>query len=218
MSPAAAQTILPPPRSRATLRSRLQQATRIPHQKLERHFALDRRWTRQDYRALLEKLWGMTLPLEESLTRIDWQGSGIVMQDRRKRAWLEADLADMGMTASAITALETCHDMPLPENLASGLGALYVLEGATLGGQVILRALQPQLGISSHAGGRFFASYGKAVGAMWRGYLAALERIGEAPAVADAIEGAALQTFCACERWFARPGRAAAAADKHLHV
>lgn len=206
------------PRTRTNLRARLRQATSIPHRKLERHFALDDVRSRHDYRALLEKLFAITLPLEESLSRIDWRDSGIVIADRRKLSWLIADLDDLGMTAPALAALERCRDLPRLDDPASGLGALYVLEGATLGGQVILRSLPPLLGISPLFGGRFFASYGKAIGAMWQDYLAALEHVGGSPLIADRIEAAALETFAAWERWFARDGRASRRLDENIHV
>jgi heme oxygenase len=40
------------------------------------------------------------------------------------------------------------------------IGTLYVIEGATLGGQVISRHLYRHLGFSANAGARFFNGYG----------------------------------------------------------
>ena len=54
--------------------------------------------------------------------------------------------------------------------IAEGIGCLYVLEGSTLGGQFILRALQERLGLSPDREARFFASYGKHVGSMWKSF------------------------------------------------
>ena len=61
------------------------------------------------------------------------------------------------------------------------LGALYVLEGSTLGGQVISRAVAPSLGTDSLA---FFTGYGSLTAALWSSFVAALDRYdGDADAV-----------------------------------
>jgi len=185
------------------MRWRLRQVTNDLHLSVERHFDLPgRHWTRDSYRRLLERLWGFHAPLEVALARLDWQGTVIVPGERCKRAWLEADMLHLGMNPASIAGLEMCHNLPAIRNMHDGLGALYVLEGSTLGGQVILRALQTALNISPLAGGRFFASHDKATGAMWRSYLDALEEAGAAPTAAGAIERAALATFTAFDRWF----------------
>jgi len=63
---------------------------------------------------------------------------------------------------------------PVPLTRAEALGMLYVLEGSTLGGRIILRALagrgvdDPNLA--------FLDPYGAETGARWRGFLAVLSR------------------------------------------
>ena len=57
---------------------------------------------------------------------------------------------------------------------AEALGALYVIEGSTLGGKTILKALQSQ-GIST-GDLHFLDPYGKDVGMYWRAFLKVLER------------------------------------------
>ena len=201
MNGAASQFNLAQP---VSMRHRLQRVTLDLHRSVERHLALTgRSWTQISYRALLRRLWGIYAPLEQALMDIEWQGSGIAIGERRKLFWLEMDLSCLGLDREIISGLEICRDLPSIDNIARGLGALYVLEGSTLGGQVILRTLQPQIGITPHRGGRFFASYGKGVGEMWRSYLASLEHIGRSPEVADTIECAARDTFAAFDRWLA---------------
>jgi heme oxygenase len=186
-----------------SMRSRLRNVTQSLHRRAESHFGLqDRTWDRDSYRTLLERLWGFHAPLEDALMRLDWRGSTIAMDKRRKRAWLEADLLYLGVEPDAFSRIATCRDLPAMAHLHDGIGALYVVEGATLGGQVILRALQTQLDISPLAGGHFFASHGRAIGAMWRSYLDVLEEAGKAPHAAEATERAAMQTFSAFDRWF----------------
>ena len=190
-----------------SLRARLQQATLKLHRSVERHFDLaDRTWTAGDYRRLLERLWGIYVPLECALTRLDWRECGFDAAARCKSSWLKADLAHFGLSHMSIADLPHCDDLPKLDTAADGLGAFYVLEGATLGGRVILGALEPQLGISPEAGGRFFASYGAAVGQQWRSYLDVLEHYGATPPASNSITHSAIRTFESFERWFAAPG------------
>ncbi len=191
-------------RPSAALRNRLRHSTQKLHADVERHLDLDRPyWSAQSYRHLLEKFWGIYHPLEKLLASVDWANCGIEFSERSKTDWLLADLAYCDIWPATIGDLDVCNALPRLDDMASGLGALYVLEGATLGGQVILRNIGPQLGLSQAAGGRFFASYGSQVGAMWRDYLSILERQAGATDVENAITRSAVETFSAFERWFA---------------
>jgi heme oxygenase len=183
------------------LRMRLRHATERLHRRVEEHLdLLGRSWTPAAYCHVLETLLAIYAPIERGLTALDWSDSGIDVATRCKSHWLEADLAHFGVDAKSLQM--TCPDLPQLETVASGLGALYVLEGATLGGQMILRRMQPQLAISSTNGGRFYASYGTHIGAMWRSYISALENAAQSPQLASEIEFGALETFGAVERWF----------------
>jgi heme oxygenase len=64
-----------------------------------------------------------------------------------------------------------------PDGLAQALrlhspeaawGALYVVEGSALGGQLIARQLSERLGITAERGGAFFAGWGERTGSRWR--------------------------------------------------
>jgi heme oxygenase len=182
-------------------RMRLRHSTETLHRRVEKHLdLLGRNWTPAAYCRLLETLRAIYAPIERRLTALDWSGSGIDVSARCKSHWLDADLADFGVDVESVQM--TCTDLPRLESIASGLGTLYVLEGSTLGGQIILRTLRPQLAISSTHGGRFYASYGAQIGAMWRSYISVLENAAQLPQHASEIELGALETFGAFERWF----------------
>jgi heme oxygenase len=73
---------------------------------------------------------------------------------------------------------------------AEVLGVAYVVEGATLGGVVLLRSLEPA-GLPC----RFFASYGARRGAMWQAFRRHAEAFEQRGGdVARAVD-AAQQTF-----------------------
>jgi heme oxygenase len=57
------------------------------------------------------------------------------------------------------------------------LGYLYVMEGSTLGGQVITKMLKNQLQITPDQGGRFFHGYGDKTKIMWNDFCATLSSI-----------------------------------------
>ena len=81
-----------------------------------------------------------------------------------------------------------------PRSPAECLGALYVVEGSTLGGAMIGRALAPHFGDAC----RFFLGHDKA---LWRELLASLEAlVGDRVAEVAAL-GAAAATFSAFEIW-----------------
>jgi heme oxygenase len=50
-----------------------------------------------------------------------------------------------------------------------------VLEGSTLGGQIIAREIASQLGYTAENGCSFFASHGAEVGTMWNQFRKAIE-------------------------------------------
>ena len=186
----------------APMRPRLRQVTAELHRSAERHFGLESRaWDQRAYRAMLERLWGFYAPLENALMRLDWRRCAIRMEVRCKRAWLESDLVSLGAAPEDLSRLEACGALPCLEDVPEGLGALYVVEGSTLGGQVILRTLQDILDISPRAGGLFFSSYGRGTGAMWRDYLDVMEDVARTPRAAHAIERAAVETFAAFDHW-----------------
>jgi heme oxygenase len=190
------------PKRMSGLRGRLKQATEALHNSIERCLDLDNHdWTIGTYRSFLMRMWGLFAPLERALDAIDWRNSGIDMTKRRKVAWLESDLKQLSKGEIVLPALEMCGCLPRLNCVEEGLGALYVTEGSTLGGQIVMRKLQRVLSISPDAGGRFFSSYGDNTGSMWRMYLEVLEHFA---AVTDAdikIERSAIQTFTAFDLW-----------------
>jgi hypothetical protein len=65
---------------------------------------------------------------------------------------------------------------------ARRLGALYVVEGSTLGGRHLARNLDPLLGSTESAGRRFFLGRGADTNAAWIGFLARMTLFAGTPA------------------------------------
>jgi heme oxygenase len=184
--------------------TRLRQCTRTQHERLERGLALlDAVVTAARYRALLTRMYGLYEPLERALAVAQAHVSiDLDLAARRKVPLLETDLATLGLSSRDIGALPRCRALPPLDTAPQVMGCLYVLEGSMLGGQVITRALHDALGLTPERGAAFFAGYGAATGARWRGFREMLEDFSGSDAErVDAIVGSASATFDCFERW-----------------
>jgi len=107
---------------------------------------------------------------------------------RRRSSLVARGLGSLGQSAFADgTASLDIHTS------AEALGALYVLEGSSLGGRVILKELKRRG--ASLAGLGFLDPYGPDTGERWRSFLMILEReLNSCEQKAEAVKGA-LRTF-----------------------
>jgi heme oxygenase (biliverdin-IX-beta and delta-forming) len=148
---------------------RLRADTRSLHARVEKRVDLAHRCATKDaYRGLLVQMFGVHAAIEAVLARLDWTSVGIDLAQRRKTHHIRADLALLD--GQEVGPPPLCNDVPQLRTLAEGFGCLYVVEGSTLGGQVIVRHLRQSLDLSPGNGASFFASYGPEVGSMWRAF------------------------------------------------
>lgn len=87
---------------------------------------------------------------------------------RQKGHLIETDLAQLASQSAA--ALSTYHPFTTVD-VAFALGYMYVLEGSTLGGRVILKHLASRLPVDERFGGAFVAGYGNETAAKWKTFL-----------------------------------------------
>ncbi len=78
---------------------------------------------------------------------------------------------------------------------AGFMGALYVMEGSTLGGRFIARHVEQVLGLEPGRGDAYFQGHGEATGSLWRETTAAIAEVPEAQA--EVVIAAAKRTFAA---------------------
>ena len=83
----------------------------------------------------------------------------------------------------------------------SALGAIYVLEGSTLGGKIIKDLIWKQLGISSNLGFAFFNGYGSDTVTMWQTFKLAIDRQSFTKGESLEITAAANSTFTTLKKW-----------------
>lgn len=187
-----------------TLMVRLKRETRPHHERIEAAVALLRpTLRREEYRQHLARLLGFYRPVEQRLGEHAqaWASGGLDFGARRKVEWLRADLLALGLSPEQLAVLPECTALPRLEGLARAWGCLYVLEGATLGGQILSRHIGRTLGVTPETGGAFFRGYGEATGPMWRRLGEALSACAVAAAAPAAVVEGAQETFTCLEAW-----------------
>jgi heme oxygenase (biliverdin-IX-beta and delta-forming) len=116
---------------------------------------------------------------------------------------LLVDLQTIGFDPSAAETVPLWCPSVRFVSKGSLLGALYVLEGSTLGGIQIARALKDRDGDDIGKARLFFVGRGECQGAIWRELLKELESLCEDDGEARQAEDAAVTTFRAFEDWMA---------------
>lgn len=195
------------PGAPSPLLSALRRATCAPHQQLEAR--LDVPGEARPYRRLLAAFAGYHGPCELALREaggLDALGLDAASRLGWRSRALRDDLLALGMTAREIVELPRCRALPAVRSAHAALGCLYVIEGATLGGRVLLERVQASLGVAPDAGASFFAGYGAATDAMWAGFTAALAALPADEAVERVVVAAAVDTFATLERWLGERG------------
>lgn len=181
----------------------LKEATGSRHAALESRLPLlDTDMSKARYLQFLQLFWGYYEPLETQLQALPyWNAISFDYTGRNKTPQLRQDLCALGETPESIQSLARCQHLPTLANQGQLLGCLYVIEGATLGGQIITRHLKSNLGLTPLTGGAFFDGYGAQTGDRWKAFCAMLRaNAGESAHHGD-ILASANQTFETLGQW-----------------
>jgi heme oxygenase len=190
----------------------LREATAAHHARTEAVIPiLDPALDRAGYAEILRRMLAVYAPLEFAIERALAADARVTelpdptvldLPARRKVPLLRRDLVALGddpalVEAAVVSALDASDvGGAWPRTAAEAIGALYVLEGATLGGQIVCRQVAPRLGLDLAAGCAFYGSYGPRVGPMWRAFGAFVGAFdAAAPQARDAVVDAARATF-----------------------
>ena len=112
---------------------------------------------------------------------------------RRKLPWLLDDIAAVGLgDEHACTADATRFSLDHP---GAVVGALYVVEGSTLGARQLSQWAQGIEGVSGGHGARFFRGYGEHRATYWADFAAFLDSLTPSPAFSRHAVDAALAVF-----------------------
>jgi heme oxygenase len=177
--------------------ARLKTETRSQHQQTEGDVDLMRDdFNKENYRDLLVKFYRFYKPYEAKVSEMIGQnGIDFNHHERLNTPKLEKDLRELGMSDEEIAAIETTDDLPRLDSSERVFGSLYVIEGSTLGGQVISRHLKQSLGLDETNGVAFFSGYGRDTGPMWKGFGKAITNFADQSDNHDEIIAAAIETF-----------------------
>jgi len=189
-----------------SLLARLKSETSHLHSRIEQVVPLLRpELDRPAYRRYLERLLGYLRPIEAMLAGFaaSWAEYGLDFEARRKTQLIEHDLLALGRSPEDLSALPLCADLPAARSLDEAWGCLYVLEGSTLGGQVLLRTLGPRLHLSRSDGLSFLSGYGERTGATWKAFAAAVGDFDAGGCDRPAVVRGACETFATQMAWLA---------------
>jgi heme oxygenase len=182
---------------------RLRQATGARHTALECQLPLlDPQLSREHYRHFVTRFLGYYAPLETRLLALPWwHRIGFNYAERYKTPHLVQDMLALGVTADTLATFPRCKALPQLDSLPQALGCLYVIEGATLGGQLVTRHLQAHLGLTPASGTAFFNGYGAHTGARWQAFGAVLDSFTGRAGDHQAIIDTANHTFETIDQW-----------------
>ena len=181
--------------------TRLRAETRDLHDAAESTVGLlDGPFDIRAYQAVLQRWYGFLVVLEPRLTAWHHAHGLLDWEQRHKIPLLATDLETLGVDRAARLRLPRCPLVPTLAGTAEALGALYVVEGSTLGGRV----QQDRLPAGSVPDGaqHFLGAYGPDLGRRWHGYRVVTSRwVSGEPARADAVVAAARATYEALVAW-----------------
>ncbi|HWJ29460.1 MAG TPA: biliverdin-producing heme oxygenase [Flavisolibacter sp.] len=153
--------------SETSVASALKDATKELHQLAEAslHPKLHQIVSRQDYASILKMFYGYFHPMEALISRYITEKQLPDITERRKSSLIMDDLHSLDCD---LKNTDICASLPTINDVLDALGAMYVLEGSSLGGRMITKILLR----NQHAGLttnhlRFFNGYGEDTGPKW---------------------------------------------------
>jgi heme oxygenase len=154
------------------LSEKLKIRTLVNHQQLEKQLVFQLRNIRnkEHYVRVLQLFYSYFTALEHKISRHIGTAELIDLPQRRKSENL---LLDLNAIYGKIPLIAPDDYLPEIIDQAQAFGALYVMEGSTLGGQVIAKMVEKQLGLAT--GTTFFKGYGDQTLKMWNDFKLVLD-------------------------------------------
>lgn len=114
--------------------------------------------------------------------------------ERKKMPLLQKDVEELAIGEEAL-ALPAAGQLPRAEEPYGALGCMYVMEGATLGGNVIVKSLRKNEHLSGIKNFHYFGCYGGDTGRRWKIFLEVLKEKGKEAEAQQQIVEAAKATY-----------------------
>ncbi len=120
---------------------------------------------------------------------------------RQRLLMIDKDLSHLSGYHSASAAFDG-PSSPGYNSIPYALGCMYVMEGSTLGGRIILKHLEKQLGLLPGEGASFFEGYGDETGRLWNSFISVLLTYSSQNDADNAIIAGAKDTFRSIKNHF----------------
>lgn len=156
---------------------------------------------KDDYALLLKMFYGYFGGLEE---HIDAAIDTTLMDDYHQRRKTSAIAEDLQALNADVPTVANGDNLPSITNHLQALGALYVIEGSTLGGKIISKMIAQKLDPSHSDALSFFNSYGDDTMNMWNSFKDKMNSQAQTEAEQAVVTETANSTFRHFADWIAR--------------
>lgn len=148
----------------------LKKSTLVEHAELEKKLVarIKKIQDVSGYTNLLKLMYGFYKPLQDRLTTVAGPATTGASFSLRVSDSILQDLADLN--AVSTDTIPLCSAIPEIHTPAAAMGAMYVTEGSTLGGQIITKMISGKLKINTDSGFSFFNAYGDDTMARWKNF------------------------------------------------
>lgn len=180
---------------------KLRLETRADHDELEAIGLSDKimsgTLTPEEYKKLIKVHYLVHRSLEEQLEMLNVQQHfpEVHFEERKKMPLIRKDMDDLGVDEVEMVKYKVAGDLPDPQEPYGLLGLMYVMEGATLGGMVIVKSLKKNDQLKGIDQFHYFGCYGGETGKKWKSFLEILQGEGNKPAAKEQVVSAAKQTY-----------------------
>jgi heme oxygenase (biliverdin-IX-beta and delta-forming) len=168
------------------------------------HKIPDKSVTLEDYKKILERLYGFVSVAEDVIqTKMNDQCGALDYESRKRIGHLEKDLMFLGQSQEDFKQIPRCNDITHVGTFPDALGCLYLFEGSRLGGLVLSKALREKFGFKDYQGYAYFSSNGAEVPSMWVSFKDFTEDYVGSHGGGDDIINSAKVGFAALNKWLA---------------
>jgi heme oxygenase (biliverdin-IX-beta and delta-forming) len=183
------------------LSTQLKEQTKVNHQLLEKKMVAQIKSirTKEDYAKLLSLFYSFFGGLEVAMDNYPDESFLPDQEHRRKSMSLVNDIVELDGTLPAIAEEKK---LPKITSHLQTIGAMYVMEGSTLGGRQISKMISQQLNLPMNIGLSFFEGYGDQTENMWNAFKRAIDKMQLSPEEEAIIIDAANDTFLQFSNWF----------------
>lgn len=150
-----------------------------------------------EYCQLLRIFYGYFKPVEEMIEKYITDEMVADIDERRKSKTILDDLEWIGLANQMVV----CNDIPPISDPANALGAMYVLEGSTLGGVHISKMIAARLKFKNSRGLSFFNGYGDTSMDRWSFFKEVLNNYTNEHEIGNKVVASANETFTKFRNW-----------------